>query len=400
MIAMIRPKSMTPKEYLALAVVGYLLFLGLYAASPRRLLNFGEDLKALVLSRNSRPRGPAHEPDRDDEVPVTKIASNDFTAGLSESPAAEYGTGATASMVSSNSGGQRPAQPEDDQPVPSFDDPSEIHEKYVIYEDKCRIRNHSHNEPEILREFFAEEPVGCPKNATPFVFYPEIDAGVGQSCVGLDHAVVKASYGGCVDLWNCTFRETRRSMDEKVVDLYFHFGDEKVLRAGDCPTEEFVWIECRRPGILEPYSQPLMLPRVKPVRAPIRPNNFGEKPFHVLVLGLDAISRLNAYRQLPKTLEFLRTKTNAVELFGYNKIEDNSMPNQIPLLTGIPFAKEGMHSRLHGQYFDNLTRYIWEHYEERGYRTMFYEEQWQWGLFVYGATRGFKKVSQPLLLVP
>ncbi|XP_022652607.1 uncharacterized protein LOC111246749 isoform X3 [Varroa destructor] len=98
-----------------------------------------------------------------------------------------------------------------------------------------------------------------------------------------------------------------------------------------------------------------------------------------------------------------QAKKNIVELYGYNKIGLNSAPNQIPLLTGIQYyPAPGLRSRIDNTYFDNVTRFLWNDYEERGYRTMFYEEQWHYGLFVYPSLKGFKQVpttywSRPMM---
>lgn len=140
----------------------------------------------------------------------------------------------------------------------------------------------------------------------------------------------------------------------------------------------------------------MMLPKVKPVRAPIVPHSIRKKPLHVLVLGVDSVSRLNAHRQFPKTLKYLQSKKNFVELFGYNKIGGNSVPNQIPLLTGVPWYG-GLEERLGSNYFDNLSRYVWDYYEQRGYRTMYFEELYTYGLFTYPSYKGFRKVSEARL---
>lgn len=282
----------------------------------------------------------------------------------------------------------------------ALDDSSDIHGRYELYLEKCRIRKYDPNDPETLEKYFTEEVTECPTDAKPFVFYPEINATAGRSCVGIDRDAASESYGGEVERWNCIFRGVARDWSKDPVDRNFHLGSPLKLKAGDCPSEEFIWIECGRPGQSKNYQQPLMLPVVKPAREPMKANNRGRKPLNVLVLGLDAVSRLMIHRQLPRTVEFLKTKENLVELFGYNKIEDNSRPNQLPLLTGTPFVARGLSMRVGQNYYDNLTRIIWDDYNDRGYRTMFYEEETMFGLFDHpvAAARGFVRVSRVALL--
>lgn len=147
-------------------------------------------------------------------------------------------------------------------------------------------------------------------------------------------------------------------------------------------------------GLSLAYEQPLMLPAVKEVPAKIRANNIEEKPLHVLVLGLDSVSRLNAHRQFPQTLEFLQSKKNFVELFGYNKIGVDSNPNQIPLLTGVPHSYASDRIGLNPPV--NLTRYIWDYYADRGFRTMYYAEKHDPKISVFPPSGGFQKVSKLL----
>nr|CAH7717380.1 unnamed protein product [Callosobruchus chinensis] len=54
---------------------------------------------------------------------------------------------------------------------------------------------------------------------------------------------------------------------------------------------------------------------------------------NVLVMGLDAVSRLNLHRQMPKTVEYLK-QIGSVEMLGYNKVADNTFPNLMPVLAG------------------------------------------------------------------
>ena len=289
-----------------------------------------------------------------------------------------------------------PGQPGDERLVPRLKNSSRIYEDYIIYEEKCRIRNYNPEDPAIMKKFFSKEPRWCPENAEPLIFHPVADLAAGKSCIGLDSTAFNKSYGGDFNGWNCSYREVIRDLKSAVIDMHYVFSERKELNVGDCPTEEFIWIKCERPGNHRIYEQPLMLPHAKGTRAPIRPNDIGMKPLNVLVLGIDSVSRLNAHRQLSQTMKFLQSKKNLIELLGYNKIGLNSNPNQIPLLTGIPYSGP-LSERLDSHYFDNMTRYIWEDYEERGYRTMYSEELHQYGLFTYPSRRGFKKVRNPPL---
>lgn len=67
---------------------------------------------------------------------------------------------------------------------------------------------------------------------------------------------------------------------------------------------------------------------------PLSNNNVNEKESkykpNVMVIGIDSMSRLNFHRQMNKSVSVMLNQLKAIELFGYNKIEDNTYPNLVP----------------------------------------------------------------------
>lgn len=51
---------------------------------------------------------------------------------------------------------------------------------------------------------------------------------------------------------------------------------------------------------------------------------------NVMVIGIDSLSRLNFHRQMNKSVSVMLNDLRAIELFGYNKLEDNTYPNLVP----------------------------------------------------------------------
>lgn len=109
--------------------------------------------------------------------------------------------------------------------------------------------------------------------------------------------------------------------------------------------------------------------------------------YNVLILGIDAVSRLNFHRTMPKTLKFL-LDSGAVEFKGYNKVGDNTYPNLIPVLTGLS-ENELAESCYTGQKprFDKC-HFIWDDYSDAGFYTAFAEDAAPISLFNY-MKRGF-----------
>lgn len=115
-----------------------------------------------------------------------------------------------------------------------------------------------------------------------------------------------------------------------------------------------------------------------------------DTPFYnVIVMGIDAISRLNFYRTMPKTLDYLKKK-GAIELLGYNKVGDNTFPNLTPMLLGIKETDLKRTCWPHdGASFDNCP-FIWQWFKEAGFYTALGEDSAKLGTFNF-AKNGFIK---------
>lgn len=104
--------------------------------------------------------------------------------------------------------------------------------------------------------------------------------------------------------------------------------------------------------------------------------------YNVLVLGIDAVSRLNFYRTMPKTIQYLKDK-GAVDLSSYNKVGDNTFPNLIPMLMGISVEELSTTCLPNKKAkFDNCP-FLWEWFKQAGYYTALGEDSSWLGTFNY-----------------
>ena len=122
--------------------------------------------------------------------------------------------------------------------------------------------------------------------------------------------------------------------------------------------------------------------------------------FNVLVVKLDSVSRLNALRFMPKTVNYLQQHMEAVEMSGYNVVGYGTFDNLIPAFTGKYYKELPWNFRKPIQ-FDNFS-YIWNEYRDQGYRTYYGEDFPNGGMFDYQKP-GFKRpptdyYNRPLLL--
>lgn len=110
----------------------------------------------------------------------------------------------------------------------------------------------------------------------------------------------------------------------------------------------------------------------------------------VLILGVDSVSRMNFFRQFPRTHSLLTTNLSALDFFGYNKVGLNTFPCLMPMLTGMSVT-ELQNSCWGGgmNHFDNCTT-IWDMFADAGYRTAFVENLNNYGLFTFNKN-GFRR---------
>ncbi|XP_050306876.1 uncharacterized protein LOC126743706 isoform X2 [Anthonomus grandis grandis] len=187
----------------------------------------------------------------------------------------------------------------------------------------------------------------------------------------------------------CFYDEfTRIEPENKKPDTEVIFtGNWKEIRNEEFfPTGEFVKVKCQNDlnkVIYEDYFAFVPAKRIETDDDPVK-----NKP-NILIIGLDAISRVNLHRQLPLTTRLLKAM-GAIELLGYNKVADNTFPNLIPVFTGL-FEKELVDSCYPNQqtHFDTCP-FIWHNYSKQSYVTGLGEDCAWIGLFNYQKV-GFRK---------
>ncbi|KAF7266291.1 hypothetical protein GWI33_020323 [Rhynchophorus ferrugineus] len=134
-------------------------------------------------------------------------------------------------------------------------------------------------------------------------------------------------------------------------------------------TDEFVKLLCTsgETKIYEDYFAFVPLKTKKTV-----PQAGIKKP-DVLIVGLDTVSRVNFYRQMPRTANYIN-ELNGIELMGYNKVADNTFLNLMPVLAGM-FESELQDSCWPNKndHFDNCP-FLWQNFSSLGYTTAFAED--------------------------
>ncbi|XP_072144505.1 uncharacterized protein [Dermacentor andersoni] len=200
------------------------------------------------------------------------------------------------------------------------------------------------------------------------------------STLMLDRRLLHERYGLVAEQLTCASREISRQTGAMTPDNLYFKTPQQPARFGEVLSGEYVQVSCGTNSTAL-FKEYFMMPR----------KNKGDQASYtgqlsILVLGLDSTSRLNFNRRLKKTRRYLTTELNSFEFLGYNKVGENSFPNQMPLLTGL--SGPNVLSIYQDAYFDSLP-HLWSAYSTRGYRTLFLEEMAHAGLFTFPDLKGF-----------
>lgn len=259
---------------------------------------------------------------------------------------------------------------------------------YYVKTSGCRIHEMDPFSPAVTSYIKKETAVICNNGTPPLVESGAMPLKIQTSVLGYynvtDVSLLQCCYTG---FWRLDSREgekdTKLQFKKKCVVF-----DKEVRTIG----EEFVRVTCLYNGT-EIYKDFFAFVPFKKKSTTGQPSvevvNSNSPPLNVLVIGIDAISRLNLQRQMPETVKVLE-QMQAVDFVGYNKVEDNTFPNLIPVLTGL--SQEELQKvcwRSKDSKFDDCP-FVWKNFSDAGYLTGFAEDAAWMGLFTY-LKAGFKK---------
>lgn len=124
----------------------------------------------------------------------------------------------------------------------------------------------------------------------------------------------------------------------------------------------------------------------------------GKRPVSVLLVGIDSISRLHLIRSMPNTYKYIKNQ-NWFEFEAYNKVEDNTFPNLMAVLTGFNMSMQySVCDPVKGHKLDQCP-IMWKLFRESGYTTAFAEDQSDMSTFT-SYKQGFVKTPTDHYLRP
>ncbi len=185
-------------------------------------------------------------------------------------------------------------------------------------------------------------------------------------------------------LSGCSAREVIRSGHNE--DQTFGQSWSSVKSGDNFPSSEAILVECAG-GVkkllpLVPAKKPYQWDDVPHLERDQLPEN----PVNVLLIGIDAVSRLNLLRHMRRTAAFL-DRHNFTSLLGHHKVGDNTMPNLFAMFTGL--AKDTWWAQLPASRKLDSLPFIFKRFSNAGYLTTYIEDYPHCGLFTFHGVKGF-----------
>ncbi|KYB29144.1 uncharacterized protein LOC664132 isoform X2 [Tribolium castaneum] len=253
-------------------------------------------------------------------------------------------------------------------------------ERYLINTSKCRIRNIDPFNEEVKKYYHRENYVPCSNKE--LLSYVEITDSlttlhINQSLVTA-YSVLKISC--CYSSINRIVQKNRSDDGISVSECVPFEGSVEI-------TDNVVLVLCKNSLGSEIYKNvhAVVTPRDLPPRKKQLPqtSNFTG----VVLVGIDSISKLNLVRTMPKTYTFLEGH-DFLNLRGYTKIDDNTFPNLMAILTGKRWEEVYKHCAPDKNTMNNCD-IIWDKFNDLGFITAYVEDMTEIGTFNYNNRLGF-----------
>jgi hypothetical protein len=254
-----------------------------------------------------------------------------------------------------------------------------IDENYFVKTSGCRIVKMDVMSDQIKSFFSSEKPRSINCGVPPITSSDE-----NYLWINLTENEIKTYYNLTSDQMLCYYAPFSRLTDYLVVRNEtlnsLHIGNRVRI------TSEFIQVFCENHNQTQIYlDYHSFFPEKNPMQNDEKHAEAEPEKYNVMIFGIDSVSKLNFHRMLNETSNTLLNELNAIELHGYNKIDDNTYPNLIPLLSSLTADELNdacLSSNTSSTFFDNC-HFIWNDFKNQGFKTLFSEDSASLGLFNY-----------------
>ncbi|XP_032573382.1 uncharacterized protein LOC6604872 isoform X1 [Drosophila sechellia] len=267
---------------------------------------------------------------------------------------------------------------------------------FLVYSNSCRIMEVDPYKNEVMRHFKRMKYKSCQK--LPPLTQVKFEAKSQKYLLSIDAAAF-GRYAVGKQL-HCCYMAVQRVDEMKVKYTKCQTFKGSILLPDSA---ESIIVKCDSGGRQIYINGHAMVPVKEVVQQRLRMASEADakgyqRPPSVLMLGIDSISRVNLIRAMPKTAQYLYDN-GWFELAGYNKVDDNTFPNIMAVVTGynLPNAMHACSPFVVGGL--DKCDYIWKQYQQRGYVTAYAEDAVKINTFNY-LKKGFKNPPADYYLRP
>ncbi|KAG1659526.1 hypothetical protein GQR58_022528 [Nymphon striatum] len=257
-----------------------------------------------------------------------------------------------------------------------------LREEPIDLNQTCYIPRYHPFDHTIIKFVKHVKPISCRNIQSPLTFVDDKSI-LRFNDSAFDHSFLSKR------LVKCTYSEVLRDNSSPSEDTFKLNTSKPFYGQSDVSHADFIQVECKLFLVINVYNNIHInirdIPHKKFTQEEIH------QKYNVLLYGIDSVSRLNAMRQLPKTLKYLKDILKVFVFRGYHKVGDNTFPNLATILTGSqPHRKPNNLLPVEGEMkpYDPWP-FLWKNFSAEGYRTMFAEDWPEWNIFNH-AGGGFK----------
>ncbi|XP_044272214.1 uncharacterized protein LOC123016065 [Tribolium madens] len=249
--------------------------------------------------------------------------------------------------------------------------PFSLHSRYLVHSQKCKIPSIDPFDNQVKDHFLVEKYQPCGPSELPT--FVTIDDNV--ATLHINPKFVE-EYPDLA----CYHRKIGRPKVRKNPDNFITLGEFQPFQRNVQLDFDFVSVLCKSANrtIYTNTHAALTVKKTIIEKQDVMKNR--NEAFSVLIVGIDSISRLNFIRILRKSYLFL-WKNNWITLKGYNKIDDNTYPNIMALLSGL--NEKNAQEKCPSTKFRGLDRcpLIWYDFRNSGYATAYAEDETRMSTF-------------------
>ncbi|RZC36497.1 uncharacterized protein BDFB_001632, partial [Asbolus verrucosus] len=235
--------------------------------------------------------------------------------------------------------------------------------KYLVDSKNCRIPDIDPLNSDVWPYYQKQDYVHC-RTLNLLTYIEKHD---GEVFLKVNHSLTGSYSTSNVSC--CYANVTRGDGDDDIDNTISSFSECEFFEGSAKISSDLIKVSCQTENY-EVYSN---VHSIIAHNSVTRSKRRSEGPYSVLLVGIDTMSQLNLMRTLPKTHKFLE-RNSWINLRGYNKIDDNTFPNLMAILSGMNLSQ--IHTKCNPEKnVLNDCDIIWKKFREFEYVTAYAEDE-------------------------